>query len=340
MEELRQHLKGDPFPWLLEEDNPSVRYFTLRGLLDYPRDHDEVTEARQTILTSKPVRDILDAQYPQGYWVKPGRGYSPKYRGTVWQLMFLADLGATPNEAIDRACRSVLQNSFLPEEGLFSATKLRTGTIICLNGNLVRAFTTLGYGDNSTVRTVAQTLAERIAKEGFACRANAASRTKKESWLPCAWGAIKALRAFALIPRHQHSAAVTEAIGRGLELLFSRELTVADYPSRNRRISPLWLRFGFPLAYTSDILEAADVLTQLGHGADQRLRGAIEFVLAKQDEDGRWPLEHTLDRTWTKFGTRGQPSKWVTLRALRMLSRLPWQPPISELVLSTPPSSR
>lgn len=323
MQKWRRHLEGDPLPWLLEQDNPSVRYFTLRDLLDYPPDHAEVTEARQAILTSKPVRDILDAQYPQGYWVKPGRGYSPKYRGTVWQLMFLADLGVTPNEAIDRACRSILENSFLPEEGLFSATKLGTGTIICLNGNLVRAFTTLGYSDNPTVQTVAQTLAERIAKEGFACRANAASRTRKETWLPCAWGAIKALRAFALIPRHQRSAAVTEAIGRGVELLFSCELTVADYPSRNRRISPLWFSLGFPLAYASDILEAADVLAQLHYGGDQRLRGAIEFVLARQDEDGRWSLEHPVDRTWTKFGTKGQPSKWVTLRALRLLSNLP-----------------
>jgi hypothetical protein len=323
MQKWRQHLKGDPLPWLLEQDNPSVRYFTLRDLLDYPRDHAEVTAARQAILTSKPVRDILDAQYPQGYWVKPGRGYSPKYRGTVWQLMFLADLGVTPNEAIDRACRSILENSFLPKEGLFSATKLGTGTIICLNGNLARALTTLGYGEHPTVQTVAQTLAERIAKEGFACRANAASRTRKETWLPCAWGAIKALRAFALIPGHQRSAAVTEAIGRGVELLFSRELTVADYPSGNLRISPLWFRFGFPLAYSSDILEAANVLAQLGHGGDRRLRGAVEFVLDKQDEDGRWPLEHTLDRTWTKFGAKGQQSKWVTLRALRMLSKLP-----------------
>ena len=64
------------------------------------------------------------------------------------------------------------------------------------------------------------------------------------------------------------------------------------------------------------------MLAQLSHGDDQRLQGAIRYVLAKQDEDGRWPLEHTLDRAWTKFGEKGKPSKWVTLRALKMLSRL------------------
>ncbi len=323
MNHWRQHLKADPIPWLLEEDNPSVHYFTLRDLLDHPQDDAEVAAARQGIMTSKPVRDILDAQYPQGYWVKPDRGYSPKYRGSVWQLMFLAHLGASPNEAIDRACRTVLENSFVPEEGLFSATKLGTGTIACLNGNLVWAFICLGYADNPTVRTVAQRLAEKIAQHGFACRANAPSREKRDTWMPCAWGAIKTLRALALIPQGQRSTEMREAIRRGVDLLLSRDLTVADYPTSNHRISPLWFKLGFPLGFTSDILEAVDVLAQLGRGGDQRLQGAIQFVLAKQDDDGRWTLERTLDRTWTKFGTKGQQSKWVTLRALRMLRKLP-----------------
>lgn len=113
-----------------------------------------------------------------------------------------------------------------------------------------------------------------------------------------------------------------EAIAQGVELLLSRDLTVADYPSKSGKISPLWFKFGFPLGYTTDVLEAVDVLAQLGYGGDERLQGAIEFVLDKGDEEGRWLLEHTLDKTWTKFGNKGEPSKWVTLRALRMLKRL------------------
>jgi len=189
-------LKADPTPWLLEEDNPSVRYVTLRDLLDRPQDDAEVIAAQKAIMSSKPVKEILEAQYPQGYWVKPGRGYSPKYRGTVWQLMFLAALGASPDEAIDKACRFVLENSVFPNGGLFSATKAGTGTIVCLNGNLLQAFIRLGYGDDLTVQAVAQTLAERILREGFDCRANSPSRSQRETWRPCAWGAVKVLRAF------------------------------------------------------------------------------------------------------------------------------------------------
>jgi hypothetical protein len=316
-------LKADPIPWLLEQDNPSVRHFALADLLDRSQDDAEVIASRKAIVTSEPVRGILDAQYPEGYWVKPGRGYSPKYRATIWQVMLLADLGVPPSQAIDRACRFVLENSYLHEQGLFSATKAGTGTVNCLNGNLLRALIRLGYSSHPAVQKVSQSLAERIARDGFVCRANTTSAGDRTTWLPCAWGAVKALHAFALVPAEKHSSAMSKTVARGVDLLLSRDLSVSDYPSRSGRVSPLWFKLGFPLGYHSDVLEAVDVLAQFGFGGDQRLRAVIDLILSKQDGAGRWPLEHTLERTWTKFGQRGEPSKWVTLRALRMLKRLP-----------------
>jgi hypothetical protein len=319
----QKYVRGNPLPWLLEEQNPSVRYFALRDLLHRPADDGELLAAQSAIMTSRPVTEILDAQYPQGYWIKPGQGYSPKYRATVWQLMFLADLGATANEAIDRACRFVLEHSFLPDEGLFSATKAGTGTIACLNGNLLRALHQLGYGDHPPVRTVCEALARMIVDDGFKCRANASHRARKETWLPCAWGAIKALRAFAQVPHRERSSTLNQAVDRGVDFLLSRDPAVADYPSGTGQISPLWFEFGFPLGYACDVLEAVDVLAQLGHGGNERLGRAIDLVAQKQDSASRWTLERTLPKTWTSFGKRNQPSKWVTLRALRMFSSLP-----------------
>jgi len=71
-------LKADPSPRLLEPGNPSVRYFTLTDLLERPSSDAEVRQAQAAIMVSKPVQKILDAQYPDGYWVKPDIGYSPK----------------------------------------------------------------------------------------------------------------------------------------------------------------------------------------------------------------------------------------------------------------------
>jgi hypothetical protein len=318
-----RHLKGDPTAWLLEEESPSVRYFALRDLLHRPPDDQELVLARAAIMDSRPVREILAAQYPEGYWYKPGRGYSPKYRATVWQVMFLADLGAAPDAAVRRGCEVVLEHSYFREKGLFSAAKSGTETVACLNGNLLAALRRLGYGDHPTVQTVYHALADRIVTEGFACRFNATDRSRRETWLPCAWGAIKALRAFALLPGEDRPSVVAQAAARGVEFLLSRDPAVADYPSARGQTSRLWFRFGFPLGYHSDVLEAVDLLAQLGYGADRRLAGAIEFILGKQDSLGRWPLEHVLDKTWTSFGEKGKPSKWVTLRALTMLSSLP-----------------
>ena len=66
-----------------------------------------------------------------------------------------------------------------------------------------------------------------------------------------------------------------------------------------------------------------EVLTALGYGADPRLTAALDLLLSKQDEQGRWPLEYTYNgKTWADVEQRGRPSKWVTLRALRVLKRV------------------
>jgi hypothetical protein len=307
-------LKADPTAWLLESDNPSVRYFTLTDLLGRPPSEAEVRQAKAAIMASEPVQKILDAQYPDGYWVKPGIGYSPKYRATVWQVIFLADLGATRTAQIEKACEHIFQHAQRPD-GPFIANKGKAGAVICLNGNLLRSLLWLGYGDAPRVRQGLDWLAARVSgDEGFCCHYNG-------QW-PCAWGAVKALSAFAALPEEARPPAVQEAIGRGVEFLLSHDLVKADYPGGRGGVSPLWFRLGFPSTYASNILEALLVLTRLGHGRHPHLAGAIEFMLSKQDEEGRWPLEYSPTKTWARFEQKGHPSKWVTLNALRVLKAL------------------
>ena len=114
--------------WLLDPAQPSPRYLTLRELLGRPEDDPEVVAAREAIVHLPPARQILDAQYPAGYWVKPDRGYSPKYKATAWQLLFLAELGASCTEAIARGCEHVLSAALRRGQSLFSAHEHSTGT--------------------------------------------------------------------------------------------------------------------------------------------------------------------------------------------------------------------
>ena len=121
MPDWRSLLNGDPTDWLLEDDNPSVRYFTLRDILERPEDDPEVMKARADIMAVGAVPAILKAQDKAGFWVDARKFYTAKYQGTVWQLIILAELGADgKDDRIRKACEFILDNSQDRESGGFS----------------------------------------------------------------------------------------------------------------------------------------------------------------------------------------------------------------------------
>ena len=88
-------------------------------------------------------------------------------------------------------------------------------------------------------------------------------------------------------------------------------------------MSSTWQKFGFPLSYSSNILEALHALSALGYGAAPTLHDAIRLVLSKQDHLGRWKMETSLNgKMWVDIEAKGQPSKWVTLQAVQTLKRI------------------
>ncbi|MDZ7739065.1 MAG: hypothetical protein U5K32_08385 [Bacteroidales bacterium] len=319
---------AEPIEWLLETDqeNPAVRYFALRDLLELPESHDRVRRARSAIMREGPVPVILEAQEPDGYWVKPGSGYSPKYRSTVWSVLLLAELGADPEEArVRRACEYLLDHARAPN-GAFSVYQkpVASGALHCLNGNLVFALQRLGFGEDPRVGEVRDWLARSIVGEefldyygsgvcapGFACGVN-----EKQ---PCAWGANKALRALLETPEQAKTPLVERALERGAQFLLSRDPAVADYPY-TERVSSTWFKLGFPLTYWSDVLETVSNLVRLGYGQHPRVAPGLDWVRERRDDHGRWRLENSLrGKMWVDIERQGQPSKWITLRALKVL---------------------
>jgi hypothetical protein len=328
----RNSLNDDPLPWLLEPHNPSVRYLALTDLLDRPADNLEVIVARAAINTSHPVKAILDAQYPEGYWVKPGPGYSPKYRSTVWQVIFLDQLGADGSDPrIQAACEYVLSHTQAPNGGFGAGGRVDaphppdSSVIHCLNGNLLRAMLDFGWGNDERVQRAVEWQARSITGDkftsyyksgttgpGFACVANYGQ--------PCAWGAIKALRALARVPDSARTPQVKKAIRVGVEFLLGRDPAQADYPAGDGRISSSWFKLGFPSGYVADVLQNLDVLVELGHGRDKRLKPATQWLLSKQDKSGRWKNQYSYSgKLWADIEPQGSLSKWVTLRACRVL---------------------
>jgi hypothetical protein len=128
------------------------------------------------------------------------------------------------------------------------------------------------------------------------------------------------LSAFSKIQADERSPTIEAAIEKGVDFLLGYDLVGGDYPGV-RGGSRLWQKFGFPLGYTSDLLEAVTALAELGV-ADPNINEAVKFVISKQGGDGRWLLERNLGgKMWVRFEEKGKPSKWVTLRALRAIKK-------------------
>lgn len=321
-------LGGDPLSWLLEDDpdNPSIRYFALRDLLDRPEDAPEVRRAKKAIMLRGPVPKILAAQQAHGNWIPQGG----RYQGTSSQIIFLNELGVDPlDKRVRLGCQYLLDHSIASNHAFvdFSQPPVPSKAVHCDNGPLVYALVRLGFGEDERVQAALRWQAGAIigklpsgryyrsttAGPNFACGVNQGQ--------PCGWGATKAMRALVAIPRNKRTLAVRQAIQVGTEFLLSHDLATADFP-HTERISSAWFKFGFPLSYWSDVLETAQILVDLGYGNDSRLVNVFQLILNKQDRHGRWQLENSLNRKmWVDIESKGQPSKWITLRVLRLLKR-------------------
>jgi hypothetical protein len=324
VEPWRRALNADPLPWLLEEETSAVRHLALRWLAGEAADSPAVHSAREGAMQTDPIAAFLAAQQPEGYWVSPRSGYAPKYTGTWWSLMFLDQFGADPGDRrVQRACTYVLEHSQAPNGGFTWGGD--GGVVHCLHGGLLAALIDFGWLEDERVRAAIEWQASAITGEGFATSRGTATRgpgfaCMYNSSLPCAWGAINALRGLARIPPRRRTELVRRAIADGVGLLLSRDAAVADYPAgRGGKMSPSWFKLGFPTGYVMDVLQNLEVLAELGHARDQRLAPAIQFVLSKQDDQGRWKNERVHRRTWFTVDRGASASKWVTLRACRVL---------------------
>lgn len=323
--------------WLLEVQDPGARYLAMRDLLVLDRNDPELAAARHLAHMDGPISRVLSFMDEPGYWAKNGPGYTPKYYSAVWSLILLAQLGASieEDERIAHACGQYLDHAITPG-GLISTSGTPGGTIDCVQGNLCWALTVLRFDDprlttaydwmarSETGKGVAPMKTKDIERRyysgkcgpNFACGANGNQ--------PCAWGAVKVMLAFSVLPEEKRTPEVEAAIRTGVDFLFSIDPATGDYPHAYApKPSGNWWKFGFPVFYITDLLQLVEAMTALGYGQDPRMHNVIQMIREKQDQEGRWPLEYGYSgKVQVDFGEMKKPNKWVTIRALRALKRI------------------
>ena len=295
-----QNLNGNPLPWLLDTEDPSVRYWTLVDILNRHEDEPEVQEVRAAITHQPLVKELFALQHPKGYW---GDDETKPYtaQGAVAALTLLHMLGVPPDKRTAAGCDSFLKFC-QHESGGFSMTKkLRSGIFPCTTGEHLPFLVYFGLGDDPRVRAAFAFLIEDMSTDD-------ALDCGRYQHQDCLWSAIAALNGLAALPTDLQSAQSKRVVKRFANALLEAKY---DFAGEHKR----WLSFGVPRAW--DLLSALKALALHGYAHDVRFRPLLKLILDRQDDQGRW-LCSSVSSTWP-VEKRNQPSKWITLDVLRVL---------------------
>jgi hypothetical protein len=298
------------------------KVFTLTKVIGNTLDDIQVKQAKKEIMKIGPVPQLLEIQNPAGWWGNAEYATMPMYTSTAWQLMILAELGATIEDARIRKSVDFVFRSAQDISGAFSHEgsrwqKKSAMDLICNDGMVAWGLIGVGtpYSDSRMKLTI-DFLADALNNTDFSCRFNRGA--------PCAWGLVKALRVLSAIPKKNWTPAIYMAVDKAVDFILDRDLSKADFPVRpGGKISSHWFKLGFPRSYQTDVLQTAMILAELGYSKDKRMKPALDFLLSRRLDNGTWPLEDTFNKLLVPFLKKNsrKPSKWITWQILSILKK-------------------
>ncbi len=341
--------------WLLEQENPGVRYWTFRDLLGRSKDDPEVTASQDAVATWRPVSDLLREQRPQGNWVEAEDVYWPKWSATVWQLILLAEMGMPSHHpAIRTGCEYFLKimdsqdrswppRNYSESDVQGQLASWRSVWEPCVTGNMARTLTLFGFGEDPRVREMFDWLVRyQLPDGGWNCEPGPWGKEVHHSSF---MSTVEPLWAFSALDRQHWPKGGREAVERGAEFMMMHRLYESD--RTGNVIDEEWTKLHFPMFYFYDILHGLRILTALGYAEDERMKDALQLLQSKRLAEGTWPLEATFLNSTKKnlvkdskkekwevtkgesvaripdiyqnLGSVGAPNPWITLNALRVL---------------------
>ena len=300
--------------WLLDGD-PAIRWQVLRDVVGAAEG--TVERVRRQVAREGWGARLLALQDPEGTWAgglsSDGGLYSPKWISTTYTMLLLRDFGLpATNQQAHRACPLLLDQGLQRDGGINYGWRGRSET--CITGMALSILCYFEYDDDRLDTIAEHLLDQQMPDGGWNCRRDlGATHASVHTTI----SVIEGLRLYEL-HRKRKLRAVRAAQERGREFLLVHRLF------RSHRtddiIKPIFLRFSFPPRWHYDILRALDYFQTVKAPRDQRLAEAIEIVQNKRSEEGCWPLENSYrGKTYFELERLGAPSRWNTLRALRVL---------------------
>lgn len=297
--------------WLLESPTATIRYQTMRDLLNLPPDHSDCRAAYEAIQTSGAVPAILNHQVDSGRWNYPQHYYTPKYTSTHWSMMLLEELLCDPEEPRFQAAIEFMLSASQP-----AVEKYQNSGFTCLWGNIIRYCV---YGRklaDPRLQYMIDLTAKSLGSEKCKCDWN---------WqMPCVWGAARSIWGLISIPKTDRSATIDLAIQSGLEFVLENANLIIDNQSSQfeKKTHATWSKLNFPLFYQADVLFILRLLYQedlLDHPLATKL---INWIESKQKPNGRWQGSSPFrQRTYRDLGGPEETSRWVTLQATSILKK-------------------
>ncbi len=295
--------------WLLSGD-PAICWQVMRDLLDSPPEEYEKVRAR--IVSEGWGADLLSRQDANGTWANGL--YSPKWTSTTYTLLTLRRFGLPRDHSqVQRACSLFLLKG-LNHDGGINLFKSIDYSETCVNGMLLSLFAYFCSSDERVHSVADYLLREQMQDGGWNCeRINGATHGSFHTTI----SVLEGLREYASII-HPTPASLIDAIQRAHTFLLNHHL----YKSHRtgKVVSPAMTRMHFPPRWHYDFIRALDYFQSINAPRDERMSDAIELLKDKQRKDGPWPAYRPwTGRMYFEMEKAGAPSRWNTLRALRVL---------------------
>ncbi len=297
--------------WLLEGD-PSIRWQAMRDLKG-SAERTWRREQRRVAAEGWGER-LLALQDPDGRWA--GGLYTPKWTSTTYTLVLLRSLGLpTGHPQALRACRLSLDAGFCSDGGINFWQPWRKSSETCVSGMLLAVFSWFGLDDPRVDRLAEHVVERQMPDGGWNCRAMPGYGTATHGSFHTTISALEGLMEYE---RFRATSGTRAASARGREFLLVHRLFRSHRTGAVAKTE--FTRFAFPPRWHYDALRGLDYFREYGAARDGRLHDAIALVESRRRPDGFWPLQNRYPgKTFFEMETPGEPSRWNTLRALRVL---------------------